>query len=203
MIIPTLDFEKKLWNLGYLNVCGLDEVGRGCFAGPVVTGAVIFKPDSKIPDGIKDSKLLKSDKRKKLSKEIIECCFAYSIGQSSVELINELGIVKATQIAFFQAIQNLKIPLDFLLIDAFFIDGIEKIKQKPIIHGDALCISIAAASIIAKVYRDELMEKLSLQYPEYGLEKHKGYGTKQHRDAIKKHGLKDIHRKSFNLTKFL
>lgn len=203
MINPTLGFEEELWNSGYLAVAGLDEVGRGCFAGPVVTGAVIFKSDSKIPDGIRDSKLLTPVKRKKLSQEIKDNCFVWSIGQSSVELINELGIVGATQIAFYQSVQNLNSPADFLLIDAFYIDGIEKAKQKPIIHGDMLCISIAAASIIAKVYRDELMEKLSLQYPEYGLEKHKGYGTKQHRDAIKKFGLKDIHRKSFNLEKFL
>lgn len=203
MIIPTLQEEQLLWNSGFLNVCGLDEVGRGCFAGPVVTGAVIFKSDSKIPEGIRDSKLLKPETRKKLLQEIKDNCLAWSIGQSSVELINELGIVGATQKAFYQSVQNLNIPPDFLLIDAFFIDGIDKTKQKPIIHGDALCISIAAASIIAKVYRDELMEKLALQYPEYGLEKHKGYGTKQHRDAIKKYGLKDIHRKSFNLSKFL
>ncbi len=203
MVIPTLDFEKQLWNLKYANVCGLDEVGRGCFAGPVCTGAVIFKPDSRIPEGIRDSKLLTPKKRQKLSQEIKNSCFAWSIGQSSVEMINELGIVGATQSAFYQSVQNLNIPPDFLLIDAFFIDGIEKEKQKPIIHGDSLCLSIAAASIIAKVYRDELMEKLALEYPEYGLENHKGYGTKQHREAIKKHGLTDIHRKSFNLDKFL
>lgn len=202
MIIPTLKEEQLLWNSGFSNICGLDEVGRGCFAGPVVTGAVIFKKDSNIPEGIRDSKLLTPAKRKKLSQEIKDNCFAWSIGESSVEVIDELGIVKATQKAFYQSVQNLNTPPDFLLIDAFYVDGIEKEKQKPIIHGDALCVSIAAASIVAKVYRDELMEKLSLRYPEYGLEKHKGYGTGQHRDAIKKYGLKDIHRRSFNLTKF-
>lgn len=203
MVIPTLDFEEELWNSGYSAVAGLDEVGRGCFAGPVVTGAVIFKKGSEIPEGIRDSKLLTPEKRKKLSKEIKDYCLAWSIGESSVELINESGIVQATQKAFYQSVQDLNITPDFLLMDAFYIDGIEKEKQKPIIHGDALCISIAAASIIAKVYRDELMEKLALQYPEYGLDKHKGYGTKQHRDAIKKHGLTNIHRKSFKLQKFI
>ena len=203
MIVPTLDFEIDLWNKGYLNICGLDEVGRGCFAGPVVVGAVIFSRGVVLPDGIRDSKLLKPEKRKDLSKKIKESALDFAISEVSVEVINKLGIGKATQIAFFNAVKNFKKDPDFLLIDAFYINNIDRKKQKPIIRGDGICMTIAAASIIAKVYRDELMEKLSIEYPEYGFTRNKGYGTKEHREAIKKYGLTKLHRTSFNLEKFL
>lgn len=203
MITPTLAEEQILWKKGYRYIAGIDEVGRGCFAGPVVVGAVIFAPDSKIPEGIRDSKLLSPQKRQKLSQEIKDSCIEWSIGEIQVEVINELGIGKATQSAFQAAVKNLKNVPDFLLIDAFYIDNIDRTKQKPIVHGDGSCISIAAGSIIAKVYRDTLMEDLSIQYPEYGFGKHKGYGTKQHQEAIKKHGLTTVHRSSFHLEKFL
>lgn len=203
MIIPTLDFEIEAWKQGFTNVAGVDEVGRGCFAGPVVVGAVIFPKDVNLPEGIRDSKLLTPKKRKDLDPQIKNIATAWSIEEVGIEIINELGIGQATQLAFLNVIKKLKFLPDYILIDAFFIDGIEKEKQKPIIHGDALSMSIAAASIIAKVYRDELMEKLHEQYPQYNFAKHKGYGTKEHRDAIKKHGLSPLHRTSFNLTKFL
>ncbi len=202
MIIPTLDFEIEAWNKGFEFVAGVDEVGRGCFAGPVVVGAVIFAKDTKIPEGIRDSKLLSPKIRKLLAPQIKTSALAWKIAEVSVEVINEFGIGKATQIAFLDVIKKLKLTPDYILIDAFFIDGIEKEKQKPIIHGDMLSISIAAASIIAKVYRDELMEKLHEQYPQYNFAKHKGYGTKEHRDAIKKYGLSPLHRTSFDLTKY-
>jgi len=203
VIIPTLTLEFKLWNLGYSQIAGLDEVGRGSFAGPVVVGAVMFTPKSKIPFGIRDSKLLKPEKRKILSEQIKESCLAWSIAETGVEIINKLGIGKATQIAFYNAVQNLKKIPDYLLIDAFYINNIDKNKQKPVINGDGICMSIAAASIIAKVYRDGLMEKISINYPQYNFAKHKGYGTKEHQAAIKKHGLSNLHRKSFNLRRFL
>lgn len=203
MVIPTLDFETDLWNFGYTHIAGLDEVGRGCFAGSVVVGAVIFSPQSKIPVGIRDSKLLKPKDRERLAVEIKANAMDFSIGESSVEMINKVGIGKATQIAFFNAVKNLKLTPDYLLIDAFYIDNIDKGKQKPIVHGDGVCISIAAASIIAKVYRDNLMLQISEEYPGYNFAKHKGYGTKEHQEAIKKYGLSDLHRKSFNLDKFL
>ena len=132
-----------------------------------------------------------------------EQSYFLQVYQNSIDMINKVGIGKATQIAFFQAVQDLKTPPDFLVIDAFYVDNIEKSKQKPIVHGDGVCTSIAAASIIAKVYRDELMEQLDSQYPGYNFAKHKGYGTKEHQEAIKKHGLCDLHRTSFNLEKFL
>jgi ribonuclease HII len=203
MIIPTLDFETKLWNSGYSLVCGLDEVGRGCFAGPVVAGAVVFPKKIVLPSGIADSKLLTPQKREILSLEIKKTALFWAVGEISVLHINKLGIGKATQMAFRKAISNLgKIP-DYYLIDAFFIKHLEKLKQKPIQGGDKICASISAASIIAKVYRDDLMRNLHKIYPQYNFEQNKGYGTKDHREAIKKHGLCKIHRTSFNLDKFL
>ncbi|MDO8619387.1 MAG: ribonuclease HII [Candidatus Daviesbacteria bacterium] len=203
MILPTLDFETQLWSLGFSHIAGLDEVGRGSFAGPVVVGAVVFPQGIVLPEGIRDSKLVKPEKRKILAEQIKSCASDFSIAEVSVEVINKHGIGKATQIAFYNAVKSLKQNPEYLLIDAFFIDNIDRAKQKPIAGGDKLCMSVAAASIIAKVYRDELMEKLSLEYPEYNFAKHKGYGTKEHQLAIKKHGLSPIHRKSFNLDKFL
>src|SRR5260221_326286 len=125
MIIPTLDFETDLWNSGFTYIAGLDEVGRGCFAGPVVVGAVIFSPQSKIPEGIRDSKLLNPKDRERLAIEIKGSALAFSIGESSVEMINKVGIGKATQIAFYNAVQSLKLSPDYLLIDAFYIDNID------------------------------------------------------------------------------
>lgn len=201
MTTPTLDFEKQLWNLGFTKVCGIDEAGRGSFAGPVVAGAVIFHPNLKIPDGINDSKLLSPKKREILDKEIKKIALSWAVGEISVRHINKLGIGKATQMAFRKTVK--KLSPDYVLIDAFYIKHMNRKKQKAIIKGDQVCASISAASIIAKVYRDGLMKKLHNKYPEYGFDKHKGYGTKDHRDAIKTHGLCPLHRKSFNLQKFL
>lgn len=202
MVFATLDEENLLWKQGLSLVCGLDEVGRGSFAGPVVVGAVIFSPKIILPKGIADSKLLTPKKRKELSKEIKEIALEWKIAEVSVEIINQVGIGKATQLAFRQSVDSLK-TWEYCLIDAFYIGGLDKSKQKPIKNGDKLCASISAASIIAKVYRDELMVKLHQQFPQYGFDKHKGYGTKMHQEAIKKYGLSRIHRKSFNLEKFL
>jgi ribonuclease HII len=203
MIFPTLEIEQSLWNSGYNFICGLDEVGRGCFAGPVVVGAVIFPKNCDLLSGIADSKLLKPQIREKLTIEIKKYALSWSIAEISVLDINQVGIGKATQMAFRKAVKSLSKLPDFLLIDAFFIEHINKRKQRPIKDGDKICASISAASIIAKVYRDDLMTKLHLKFPEYGFDKHKGYGTKEHREAIKKYGLSKLHRKSFNLQKFL
>lgn len=184
-------------------ICGIDEVGRGCFAGPVVAGAVIFPSNSKLIDGIADSKLLKPLKRRELAKEIKERAEAWAIGEISVMDINQFGIGQATQMAFSQAVKNLKKAADFFLIDAFYVKTLDKLKQKPVPGGDRISASIAAASIIAKVYRDDLMEKLHSAFPDYGFDKHKGYGTNFHRQMIKKFGLSELHRKSFNLNKYI
>lgn len=203
MILPTLQFEKQLWNSGYLMVCGIDEVGRGSFAGPVVAGAVIFSKDSILPEGIADSKLLNSKERERLEKEIKKVALFYAIVDISVGMINKFGIGKATQMAFRKVIKNLKKKPDFVLIDAFYIKHFNRKNQKPIKDGDKICTSVAAASILAKVYRDKIMRKIHKTYPNYGFSKHKGYGTKMHQEAIKKYGLSRIHRTSFNLQKFL
>lgn len=203
MFYASLDFESQLWNQGYDLICGLDEVGRGCFAGPVVAGAVVFSSDCKIPKGIADSKLLNPKERNRLAEEIKKVAQFYAIAEICVSCINKFGIGKATQMAFRKAIKLLKIEPDFFLIDAFFIKHLNRKKQQAVKNGDKLCASIAAASIIAKVYRDELMSKLHLEFPYYGFDKHKGYGTKFHQQALKKFGLSKLHRTSFNLSKFL
>ncbi len=203
MVFASLDIEIPLWKQGYNLICGIDEVGRGCFAGPVVAGAVVFSSLSKIPDGIADSKLLKPEIREVLAERIKECAEAWSVGLIGVTYINKLGIGKATQVAFRKALSNLSKTPDFVLIDAFYINHFKRQIQKPIKNGDKLSVSIAAASIIAKVFRDNLMTQLDLKFPGYGFSKHKGYGTKFHQEAIKKLGLSKLHRSSFNLQKFL
>lgn len=208
---PTFKEERKLWKKGYRYIVGLDEVGRGAFAGPVTAGGVVF--DSKINElltgEINDSKLLRPRQRQNLTKLIIENAFCSSIASSSVSIINKKGVGKATQIAFRKVLKDIKLKLKgkkiFVFIDGFYVkylNGVGLKKQKAIIKGDQKSISIAAASIIAKVHRDRIMKSLHKKYPQYGFGKHKGYGTKKHREAIKKYGLTKIHRKSFNLSKF-
>lgn len=203
MITPTLDIESELWQEGYSLICGIDEVGRGCFAGPVVVGAVVFPQDVVLPEDIADSKLLKPRQREKLAEEIKKIAIVWSVAEISVRHINKLGIGKATQMAFRKSIRLLSKSPDFVLIDAFYIKHLNRKRQRPIKNGDKICASISAASIIAKVYRDKLMKKLHKKYPQYGFAKHKGYGTTQHQEAIRKYGLSRIHRQSFNLQKFL
>ena len=203
MVIPTLDLEKSLWKKGYSLVCGIDEVGRGCFAGPVCAGAVVLPKNCGLIDGIADSKLLSPEKREKLDKLIREQAICWAVSEISVSVINKIGIGKATQMAFRKSIKMLSKKTDFVLVDAFYITHLNRKKQMAVKEGDAICASISAASIIAKVYRDKLMEKLHKKYPKYGFKKHKGYGTKKHCEAIKEHGLCRLHRTSFNLDKFL
>lgn len=203
MILPSLDQEQKLWKSGYKLVCGIDEVGRGCFAGPVVVGAVIFPVNCELIEGVVDSKLLKPLQRKNQESRIKNQALCWAVTKVSVSVINRVGIGKATQIAFRKVINNLEKSPDFVLIDAFYVKHFNRKKQLAIKKGDQKCFSIAAASIIAKVYRDNLMKKLARKYPQYGFGKHKGYGTKKHQEAIRIFGLSKIHRKSFNLQKFL
>jgi len=197
---PTFFEENILWQKGFRYIAGVDEVGRGCFAGPVVAAAVILPINFNATDGINDSKLLSAKKREKLAVIIKKYCVSYSIAEVPIETINEEGIGRATQKAFHKSVITLSVKPEYIFIDAFYIDNLDKENQKPIVHGDRKSISIAAASIIAKVYRDELMQKLHDKYPQYYLYQNKGYGTKKHREAIKKYGLSDLHRKSFNLA---
>jgi ribonuclease HII len=197
---PSFKQEKLLWKKGLEKIVGLDEVGRGAFAGPLVAAAVILPKKFKI-NGIKDSKLLTPAKRQVLSEYIIKNSVAYSISKVNLSFINKYGVGKATHQAFRNCLKN--IDFDFVLVDGYQIKNYDKRLQKGIIHGDNISVSIAAASIIAKVYRDNLMKKLHKQFPEYNFLKNKGYGTKYHREALKKHGLCKLHRTSFNLQKFL
>lgn len=203
MLYSSFDIEFSLWNQGLQTICGVDEVGRGSFAGPVVSGAVVFPVNSKLIKGIADSKLLKPKQRQELNLEIKDKALAWSIAEVDVSVINQYGIVEATQNAFKKAVEGLSLDPEFILIDAFYIKNLPKEKQRPIVRGDQICASISAASIIAKVYRDQMMQKLDLEYPGYGFFQHKGYGTLEHQQAIKKLGLSKLHRTSFKLNKFL
>lgn len=179
----------------YSRICGIDEVGRGPLAGPVVAGAVILPKDCSLLY-LNDSKKLSEKKREELYEKIMETAVAVGIGYNTPARIDEINILQATYEAMREAVGNLSIKPDLLLNDAVTIPGID-IMQVAIIKGDAKSISIAAASIVAKVTRDRLMVKYDAVYPGYGFASHKGYGTAVHREAIKKYGPTPIHRKSF------
>ncbi len=177
------------------SICGIDEVGRGPLAGPVVAGAVILPKDCEILY-INDSKKLSEKQREALYDEIYEKAIAVGIGMATVETIDEINILQATYKAMQMAIQNLSVKPDLLLNDAVTIPNVD-IVQVPIIKGDAKSISIAAASIVAKVTRDRMMEEYDKIYPQYGFASNKGYGSSVHIEALKKYGACDIHRKTF------
>ena len=186
-------YEKEYEHLGY--VCGIDEVGRGPFAGPVVACAVILPKDCNILY-INDSKKLSEKRREELYDIIIKEAVAYGIGIKDNNRIDEINILQATYEAMREAISNLSVKPDVLLNDAVTIPGVD-IKQVPIIKGDAKSISIGAASIVAKVTRDRMMAEFDLKYPGYELAKNKGYGTAAHIEGLKKYGPCEIHRRSF------
>ncbi|MBI2327493.1 ribonuclease HII [Candidatus Curtissbacteria bacterium] len=199
MILPDLEIEKSLWEKGHKYIAGIDEVGRGSWAGPLVAAGVILAPDFEIPDGLADSKLVKPQARNKLSRIIKKAAVGCYIAEVSVREIDKIGVGAATFIAFRKIVNNISPRADFAIIDAFHIKYLNRQKQMAVKNGDKICASIAAASIIAKVFRDNLMKRLHFKYPDYGFGKHKGYGTAFHQAAIRKHGLTDIHRRSYNL----
>lgn len=194
---PDFTFEKKYWQQNKV-VVGVDEVGRGPLAGPVVAGAVIFAPDHQMIAGINDSKKLSEKKRLELEQIIKEQAQAYGIGLASVEMINQSGILAATTFAMTQALKQLT-KFDLLLIDGRPINNfpIQVDQIEYIVKGDSRSYSIAAASILAKVYRDQIMKNLSIEFPDYNWEKNMGYGTKKHCDAIKIHGTTKHHRELY------
>ncbi len=189
-------YEKEAFLKGHKAVAGVDEAGRGPLAGPVVAAAVILPPTGALK-GVDDSKKLTPAKRDELFELVRSTAVSYGVGQASVQEIDELNIYKATQLAMKRAIEALKPSPDFLLTDAMPLPSLSHISQKPLIHGDALSSSIAAASILAKVTRDRLMEELHQKYPVYGFDGHKGYGTEIHIQAIKEHGPCPEHRRTF------
>ena len=189
------EYEENLYKEGYNFIAGTDEAGRGPLVGPVVAGCVVF-PKGYKNDLINDSKKLTEKKREQLYDIIINEAVSYGIGIVNQDIIDKINILQATYKAMRQAINNLSVKPDILLNDAVTIPGVD-IKQVPIIKGDAKSASIAAASIVAKVTRDHMMEEFDLIYPGYEFYKNKGYGTKAHRDALKKIGPCEIHRRTF------
>ena len=190
-----LEFEKEALAKGYKSVCGVDEAGRGPLAGPVCPAAVIL-PEGVIIDGVNDSKKLSEKKRESLFDVIREQALSYSIAYATVDEIEEINILNATMLAMRRAIDGLDIKADYAMIDGNKIPPID-IDAECIVKGDAKSMSIACASILAKVSRDRLLYKYAEEYPMYGFDKHKGYGTKVHREAILKYGPCPYHRKSF------
>lgn len=189
--IPNNYQEEHLREKGFKVICGLDEVGRGAWAGPLVAAAVIL---NKRYYKLRDSKLLKSKDREKLSKKIKRSC-VWGIGEVTVKEIDKLKLTKATQLAFKRAVKSLRIKPDFILSDGF--KFLSPIPCRSIIKGDMTCLSISAASIIAKVHRDKLMRALDKKIKGYYFSKHKGYGTKLHQRRLKKLGPSTHHRKSY------
>ena len=191
-------YENSLYMQGYSLICGTDEAGAGPLAGPVYAAAVILKKDFKI-EGLNDSKKLSEKKREKLFDIIVEESLDYSIAFVDEKIIDEINILQARMLAMRLAVDGLKVKPDFLLVDGNS-DPNADLDTLCIVGGDAKSASVAAASILAKVSRDRFMLEMAEKYPQYGFDKHKGYGTKQHINAIKAFGICPIHRKTF-LTK--
>jgi len=190
----TLKFEKQAWATGAQYVAGVDEVGRGSLFGPVVAAAVILDPTYRIR-GLRDSKLLLADRREELAMRIREHSIAWSIAAIDSARIDQINIYHASRLAMLHAVQQLAPAANYLLIDALKIDC--ELPQQPIIHGDALSASIAAASIIAKVERDRMISAWDPVFPVYGLASNKGYCTARHLAALREHGPSPLHRQSF------
>jgi len=194
-LIEMQSFEKDAKQKGFHFIAGLDEAGRGPLMGPVVASAVIL-PDNCVIEGLNDSKKLSEQKRDALYEIIQEKALAIGVGSSSHEEIDQINILNATKLAMARAIESLHQSPDYLLIDAVKLTDIN-IEQEAIIKGDARSLSIAAASVIAKVTRDRIVADLAIEYPGYGFEQHKGYGTSAHYEAIEKQGISPVHRRSF------
>lgn len=195
MIQPHLNLEKEVWDAEGL-AAGVDEVGKGCLAGPVVAAAVIFPPGAEIHKKIRDSKTMTQKSREEMFEYILENCHDFGIGLATAEEINENGINPATQRAMVRALKGMKTSPDLVLVDAVEIVGIPQ-PQKAVIKGDAHIYSIAAASVVAKVFRDAIVSGFDNVYPDYKFSSHKGYGTKVHQEAIVANGLTPEHRTLF------
>jgi len=196
---PTFDTEKIYWDQGYKYIAGVDEAGCGCWAGPLVVGAVILPKDFDV-DGIKDSKKLSEKKREKLYGEIMENSITWGVGKATVEEIDEKSLGKAKRLATLRAVFSLGIKPDYVLFDGYD-QKFEGFEYQSIIKGDQNVLSIASASIIAKITRDRIIKKLSLEYPQYGFDRNKGYGTREHINSLEKHGVCGIHRRSYKPIK--
>jgi len=194
---PTLDIERSCWSRGLELVAGVDEAGRGPLAGPVVAAAVIFPREAWI-DGVNDSKKLTERRREELFELIRACATSIGVGIVDHEIIDRINILQATILAMHQAIGGLAVPPSIVLVDGTYFRH-DRVAYRTIVGGDSRSFTIAAASIVAKVTRDRLMRSFDLEFPEYGFAHHKGYGTRKHLEAIRRHGLCAIHRRSFHL----
>ena len=197
--LPNINIERSYQNHINGYICGIDEVGRGCLAGPVVAAAIILNFDS-IPIGINDSKKLSKKKRQNIYIDIKKEALDIAIGQASNIEIDQMNILNASLLAMKRAYKNLKTSTELALIDGNYAPKIN-CKTINIIKGDSKSLSIAAASIVAKQYRDKLMEEIGNKYPKYNFKKNAGYGTKEHYQSIDSNGLTEFHRKSFKLFK--
>ena len=192
-----LEFEKDLWRQNILTVAGIDEAGRGPLAGPVVAAAVVLKPGEAIW-GVNDSKKLSAAKREEAEQEIKEKSLFWAVGVVGAHDIDKYNILEATKLAMKRAIHKLPVTPDYLLLDAVSLADVP-IPQKPIIKGDALSLSIGAASILAKCHRDRMMALYHEKYPVYGFDRHKGYPTAEHKQMVREYGYSPIHRKTFKI----
>jgi ribonuclease HII len=199
-ITPNMKREKELRRAGRVP-CGIDEAGRGAWAGPVVVGAVILPPGHKQVDGITDSKLMSPAKRADLYEKITDFAVDFGVGIISHEIVDEVGVLEATKMGAREAVAMMKTKTDYLLVDCLDLTRHIEIEQESIIKGDQKVYSISCASIIAKVTRDNLMSTLGGDYSKYEFGKHKGYGTKLHQDMLAKHGVSNIHRRSYKPVK--
>ena len=188
--------ERELHRRGYALVAGVDEVGRGCLAGPVVAAAVILPEDCMLP-GLDDSKRIDAACRERLDAHVRRCAIAVGVGVVAAQEIDNRDILRASLRAMRISVEALRPEPDAILLDAVSIPGLRR-PQLPVVHGDALCSAIAAASIVAKVYRDRLLEDLARTYPAYGFERHKGYGTPEHWEALRAAGPCPEHRLTFH-----
>lgn len=188
--------ENELRKRGFNSICGIDEAGRGPLAGPVVVASVIMPAESNI-EGVNDSKKISEKKREKLYEQILDEAISYGVGIVGQDEIDEINILNATKKGLTMSLQELTVKPDLIIVDALNHIDTMGIPYESIIKGDAKCYSISAASIIAKVTRDRIMREWDKVYPKYGFERHKGYGTSAHIEAIKEYGLCPIHRRSF------
>ncbi|OGY87344.1 MAG: ribonuclease HII [Candidatus Kerfeldbacteria bacterium RIFOXYA2_FULL_38_24] len=197
---PHLRYERRLSKEGYSAIVGVDEVGRGAWAGPIISCAIVMPLDHRVKN-VRDSKELSPRKRKKVAAKIQEVAISCSIGIVENTEIDEMGIVQANEESMIRAIRGLSVEPDYVLVDAFNLQSLSGVKQSAVAHGDATVYSIAAASIVAKVTRDQIMDELDRQFPKYGFDKHKGYGTEKHKRALDKHGVTQAHRLTFHPMK--
>ena len=200
MEVDLYSNEKRLWNLGYENIAGCDEAGRGPLFGPVVAASVIL-PHDFVLEGLNDSKKLSEKKRKKYYPIIMEKALAVSVSIVEAEEIDKINIYEASRQGMLRATNSLKVKPDYIITDAMPLDGFTSVPHEAIIKGDAKSITIAAASVIAKVTRDRIMYEIDKVHPEYEFKKHKGYPTKKHLELIEKYGIIDGYRRTYGPVK--